>query len=150
MDRTQPVTLTNMCMIYKDGQVLVQNNVSSDYNSIAFPGGHVENNESFADSVIREVYEEAGLTIQSPQLSGIKDWIEADSSRYMVLLYKTDKFQGQLKSSHEGEVFWVMSDKLSQMKLSFGTEDMLKVFLDDNLSEFYYYLKNDKWVYDLK
>ncbi len=32
----------------------------------AFPGGHVENGESFAESVIREIYEGTGLTIQNP------------------------------------------------------------------------------------
>ncbi len=48
-----------------------------------------------------------GLTIQSPQLCGIKDWTESDGSRYMVLVffYKTDKFKGELKSSDEGKVF---------------------------------------------
>ncbi len=150
IDRKETVTLTNMCMIYKDGQVLVQNKVGSSYNGITFPGGHVEKNEAFADAVIREIYEETGLTIQYPKLCGIKDWTEADGSRYIVLLYKTDKFCGQLKASHEGEVFWAELDKLSKMKLALDMEDMLKVFLDDSLSEFYYYLKDDKWVHDLK
>ncbi len=102
MDRTEIVTLTNMCMVYQDDQVLVQNKVHRDWNGITFPGGHVEKNESFADAVIREVYEETGLTIQSPQLCGIKDWTKADGSRYMVFFYKTDKFKGELKSSDEG------------------------------------------------
>ncbi len=150
MDRTEIVTLTNMCMIYQDNQVLVQNKVNSDWNGITFPGGHVEKNESFADAVIREVYEETGLTIQSPQLCGIKNWTKADGSRYMVFFYKTDKFKGELKSSDEGEVFWVPWDKLLTSDLSLDMRDMLKVFLDDNLSEFYYYLKNGEWTYELK
>ncbi len=150
MDRTEIVTLTNMCMIYQDNQVLVQNKVNSDWNGITFPGGHVEKNESFADAVIREVYEETGLTIHSPQLCGIKNWTEADGSRYMVFFYKTDKFKGELKSSDEGEVFWVPWDKLLTSDLSLDMRDMLKVFLDDNLSEFYYYLKNGEWTYELK
>ena len=150
MDRTEIVTLTNMCMIYQDNQVLVQNKVNCDWNGITFPGGHVEKNESFADAVIREVYEETGLTIQSPQLCGIKNWTEADGSRYMVFFYKTDKFKGELKSSDEGEVFWVPWDKLLTSDLSLDMRDMLKVFLDDNLSEFYYYLKNGEWAYELK
>lgn len=150
MDRTEIVTLTNMCMIYQDNHVLVQNKVNCDWNGITFPGGHVEKNESFTDAVIREVYEETGLTIQSPQLCGIKDWTEADGSRYMVLFYKTDKFSGELRSSDEGEVFWVSLDKLSTLDLSPDMGDMLKVFLNDNLSEFYYYRKNGDWAYELK
>ena len=35
-----------------------------------------EPGESFTDAVIREVQEETGLHIRSPQLCGIKDWCE--------------------------------------------------------------------------
>ena len=71
-------------------------------------------------------------------------------SRYIVLLYKTDKFEGVLKSSEEGEVFWMELEKLSCRQLSPGFMDVLKVFLDDELSEFYYYEKDGKWSYELK
>jgi len=74
MSRTETVTLTNMCMIYDGDKVLVQQKVDDDYSGITFPGGHVEKGESFTDAVIREVFEETGLTISSPVLCGIKDW----------------------------------------------------------------------------
>ncbi len=154
MDRTERVTLTNMCMISQDNRVLVQNKVNSDWNGITFPGGHVEKNESFADAVIREVQEETGLTIQSPQLCGIKNWTQEDGSRYMILLYKTDRFKGELKSSEEGEVFWVPWDKLltadASLNMRDDMRDMLSVFLDEDLSEFYYERKNGAWTYALK
>lgn len=40
--------------------------------------------------------EETGLTIKNPKLCGVKDWIEKDGTRYLVLLYKTDQFEGEL------------------------------------------------------
>lgn len=67
MSRTETVTLTNMCMIYDGDKVLVQQKVDDDYSGITFPGGHVEKGESFTDAVIREVFEETGLTISSPR-----------------------------------------------------------------------------------
>lgn len=138
-----------MCMVYRGSKILVQDKVDEDYNGITFPGGHVEKGESFTDAVIREVYEETGLKIFYPKLCGIKDWTE-NSVRYMVLLYKTDKFEGNLKPSDEGEVFWTEKDALHNMRIAAGMNDVLKVFLDETLSEFYYYMENGKWTHALK
>lgn len=150
MPRTEVVTLTNMCMVYDGGRVLVQNKVDDIYSGVTFPGGHVEKGEAFSDSVIREVFEETGLTVSSPVLCGIKDWYEDDGSRYVVLLYKTDKFTGELKSSDEGEVFWTDFDKLVDLPLAQDMDDLLKVFRNDGLSEFHYYKENGVWKHWLR
>lgn len=151
MDRTAKVELTNMCMV-KDGKgrVLVQDRKKKDWPGITFPGGHVEPDESCTDAVIREVYEETGLRISSPQLCGIKDWINDDGSRYMVLLYQTDRFEGEIVSSQEGEVFWVSIEELSNRNLSEGFDQTLKVFLNEYLSEQYFYKEDGEWVEVLK
>ena len=57
--------------------------------------------------MIREIKEETGLTISNLEFCGIKDWVEEDGSRYMVFLYRTRKYSGELISSSEGEVFWM-------------------------------------------
>ncbi|MDO4572523.1 MAG: 8-oxo-dGTP diphosphatase [Clostridia bacterium] len=151
MDRTQKTEIVNMCMICHDGHVLVQDKIHDEWGGFTFPGGHVEWNESFADAVIREVFEETGLTIGSPQLCGIKDWINEDGSRYMVLFYKTDQFSGDLKPSAEGEVFWVdLNVLLQDDRLALDMKDMIKVFTDNTLSEFFYYKEDNKWRYQLK
>lgn len=152
MDRTQKTEIVNMCMVYKDGLVLVQDKVHDEWGGLTFPGGHVKRNEAFTDAVIREVLEETGLTITAPMLCGIKDWVNDDGSRYMVLFYKTNKFSGEIQSSQEGEVFWIQLDELLSMddRLSLDMKDMIKVFLNDDLSEFFYYHENEKWKYILK
>lgn len=151
MSRTETVTLTNMCMVTDGTRVLVQNRLDPDWSGYTFPGGHVEKGESFTDAVIREVWEETGLTIEAPRLCGIKDWPEEDGSRYMVLLYRADRFTGTLMSSGEGEVSWVELDELRSLPLADSMANMLRVFLEEDLSEQYYLQKPDgQWVEMLK
>lgn len=150
MARTETVIFTNMCMVYDQTRVLVQNRLDPKWPGIAFPGGHVEKGESFTDAVIREIYEETGLTIKSPHFCGIKDWMNSDGSRYVVLLYKTDRFEGTLTSSEEGEVFWAELCDLPKLDLAEDMESMLKVFLDDDLSEEFFYQENGEWIEVLK
>ncbi len=152
MDRTQKAEIVNMCMVYNNDLVLVQDKTDDDYKGLCFPGGHVEIGESLVDAVIREVFEETGLTIVSPRICGTKDWVNDDGSRYLTLFYKTDKFSGEIRSSEEGNVFWMSLGDLLSMgdRLSLDMLDMIKVFMDDDLSEFFYYKENEKWYYKLK
>ena len=149
MSRRIPVTLTNMCMVCDGDRVLVQDRVDPDWPGITFPGGHVESGESFSASVIREVFEETGLTITSPRLCGVKEWENSDGSRYVVLFYKADQFSGTLKSSPEGQVFWVPLSELSRLKLSLDFEKHLELFLNNDLSEAYYKKSSKGWELQL-
>ena len=152
MDRTQKTEIVNMCMVYNDDLVLVQDKTDEDYKGLCFPGGHVEIGESLVDAVIRGVFEETGLDVVSPRLCGTKDWVNDDGSRYLALFYKTDKFSGEIRSSEEGNVFWMPFCELLSMgdRLSLDMLDMIKVFMDDDLSEFFYYKENEQWYYKLK
>ncbi len=146
MAREELCVLMNMCMICDGDKVLVQDRKNPDWPGITFPGGHVERRESFADAVIREVKEETGLTISHVQLCGVKQWLEEnDDRRYVVLMYKTDCFTGELKSSEEGEVFWIERSQLQDYVLAEGFEGMLEVFEREELSEQYIWCENGVW-----
>ena len=139
MERTEKITLTNMCMIYDDdNNVVVQEKLGKTYTGLIFPGGHVEYHEPIIDSMIREIYEETGLTISDLKFCGIKDWIEDDGSRYMVFLYKTNKYTGELMSSREGNVFWMSLEELKKKPLLWHLEMMLEIFCGNEYSELYY------------
>ncbi len=138
---------TNMCMIYDGkGNILVEERCKNDWHGIAFPGGHVEEREAFTDSVVREIKEETGLDIFSPKLCGVKQFYTDVGERYVVFLYKTDKFSGNIRSSDEGSVFWVKRDELKNYPLAPDFEALVSVFEDEELSEFFCYEENGKYA----
>lgn len=150
MSRAEQAIFTNLCMVYDHGgNILVQDRRAQDWPGLCFPGGHVEPGESFVESVIRETYEETGLTIENPILCGTKQFQTDAGERYVVLFYKTNRYSGELKSSEEGEVFWIPRDTLSDYRLSVDFEDMVHIMESDDLSEFYYYTENGNWKHKL-
>lgn len=148
MLRTTPTVLTNLCLVEDptNGKVVLQYRSPERYkkwSGYAFPGGHIEEGESLAESVIREVYEETGLTIVDPKLVAVKDWPLDDGGRYIVFCYKAIRFSGQLRSSEEGEVSWVEKDQLEKLDLSYDMLPLLEVMEDPDLSEFFYRKRTD-------
>ena len=84
MAKTEKCILTNICLIYKNDEILVVDRKKKDWPGLTFPGGHVERNENFNDSVIREVKEETGLTIKNPVLCGIEEFKTDKEDRYLM------------------------------------------------------------------
>lgn len=137
---------TNLCLICDDaGNILMQNRKDPSWPGICFPGGHVEPGESFVESVIREVYEETGLTIEDPILCGTKQFQTKDGARYVVFFYKATRYHGTLRSSQEGEMLWIPRKALQQYPLVPDLMSMLQVMESDDLSEFYYYIEDGDW-----
>ena len=96
MSRTEKVILTNMCLIEdSQGQIVMQIRDPERYawSGAALPGGHIEAGESLHEAVVREVFEETGLTISHPRLVGMKHWHTKEGIRYLVFLYRTVTLQ---------------------------------------------------------
>ncbi len=149
MARSEQAIFVNMCMVTDGDHVLVIDRKKPDWPGVTFPGGHVEKQEAFVDAVIREVYEETGLIIENPALCGTKQFQEDSDTRYVVLFYKANRFTGELKSSDEGEVFWINRNDLTNYPLALDMEAMVQVMESDCLSEFYYYKEKGSWKYKL-
>lgn len=145
MKRTKEIELTNMCFVYDENRILVQEKKGTNHEGgLVFPGGHVEDNESLMDSMIREIKEETGLTIINPQPCGFKDWIQEDGTRYLVILYKTNRFKGELKSSDEGKVFWLDRADVDSANLIWNMRELMEIFETDTYSEFFFKVEDGK------
>lgn len=135
----ETATFTNMIMIQdQQGNVVVEHRRKPGWQGLVFPGGHVEPQELFADSAIREAWEETGLTIAHPTLAGVQQFTHVDGYRYVVFLYKATSFSGELKSSEEGEVCWMPLTELLNRKadMCHNFDKILRVYLEDAISEY--------------
>ena len=137
MSRTERAELTVLCMIYDGARILLQDRVKDDWKGYTFPGGHVEPGESFVDCAIREIKEETGLDIEHPVLCGMKQF-PIEGGRYIVFLFKTDRFRGDLISSEEGKMVWVERARLGELSLTADFAELLRVFDESELTEFQY------------
>ena len=148
-NRNEKVCFMNMCMVQDDkGNVLALDKVNDSYTGTTFPGGHVEQNEIFQKSIIREVWEETGLTIESPKLCGLYHWHE-DGVHSVIMLYKAEKFIGELKSSEEGQVYWIPLEELKTRELATGMKYVLQILGADQVNECYMHLESEGYVGDL-
>ena len=146
MAKAENVVLTNMCMVYDGEKILVLDRLNPNWPGITFPGGHIELKESFVESTIREVYEETGLKVSNLQICGMKQWTQKDNSyRNIVIFYKTNTFEGELKLSYEGRVFWINRSEIGNYVVADGFMEMLEVFENDNISENYHWLEDGIW-----
>lgn len=134
------IEITNMVMVQnpETKDVLVQKRVKY-WCGITFPGGHVENGESFYDSAVREVKEETGLTVKNLAYCGCMHWHNTENDdKYIVLFYKTDEYYGELlKTTEEGDVFFTSLESLNSMQLSPNFDRYLTMFLNNEHSEIF-------------
>lgn len=130
--------ITSMVMIQdkSTGKVLVQNRVQ-DFKGYSFPGGHVNDGESFYDCAVREVKEETGLDIENLKYCGVVHWSNNKSyDRYLIFLYRTNDYKGDLISeSDEGKNLWMDIETLKQNNGEIHINKYLPLFLDDKYSE---------------
>lgn len=144
MRRTENTELMVLCLIHKDDKYLLQDRVKKDWKGYTLPGGHIEKGESIVEAVVREMKEETGLTIHNPKLCGVKQFPTEDG-RYIVFLFRTDEFSGNIISSEEGTMHWINKEDLSTVNTVKDFNELLQVMLDDKLNEFQYVVENNKW-----
>lgn len=142
MHQPEPAMFLNMIMIENGDKVLVENRVKQDWPGITFPGGHVEAQESFVDSAIREAYEETGLQVANLKLAGLCQYADVTEDqqhfRRVIYFYRTADFTGEIKSGREGEIFWLPKAELRQQQLAGSLADFLRIFNEPELSEVLY------------
>ena len=130
--------IMNMVMIQdkQTNKVLAKDRIKN-WKGLSFPGGHIEADESFIDSAIREVKEETGLDVRNLKSCGMIHWLNTKTyERHLVFLYKTADYSGELMTEcDEGRNFWATIDEIKKTPSENQTLDYLPMFLEDKYSE---------------
>lgn len=96
-----------------------------------FPGGHIDNNETSKDAIIRELKEETGISINDPIFFETYKYTNNDASDvYFVEL--SDKPSVKISKEHS-QFKWVDINYIDKYKEKFAGESylILKKFLDN-------------------
>lgn len=152
MSRVEKAIVTALCMIYDGSKLLLQNRVKEDWKGITFPGGHIERGESFVEGIKREILEETGLTIYNPRICGIKQFQTEEDERYIVVLFKTNQFEGEVVSSEEGEMLWIEREELQKHAIVDDFMELLSVFDEEGINEIMYerHWADHEWAWTMK
>lgn len=123
--------LSTLCYIKHNRKTLMIHRVKKEndmhkgkWNGL---GGKLEQGETPEECVIREVKEEAGLTITKPILKGFLTFPKfAHSDDWYVFVFVAKKFTGTLIDSEEGDLAWIDDMKLPQLNLWEGDKIFLR------------------------
>ena len=112
---------TTLCYIEKDGcyLMLLRNKREDDENKGKWigVGGHFEEGESPQECLIREVYEETGLTLLDHTFRGIITFVSDKYGTEYMHLFTSDSFTGDLCECDEGELRWIRKTDIDSLEL---------------------------------
>lgn len=123
--------LTTLCYIEQDESYLMLHRVSKD-NDVNKDkwigvGGHFEDNESPEECLLREVYEETGLTLTSFFFRGLITFVSDEWPTEYMCLFTADGFMGELKDCDEGRLEWVPKNNISHLNIWEGDKWFLRL-----------------------
>ena len=112
---------TTLVYIEKDEAylMLLRNKKKNDLNEGKWigVGGKFEENETPEECMLREVYEETGLTLTDYQYRAVITFLSDQwEGEYMHLFTATD-FTGDLKECDEGELRWIPKSQIMDLNL---------------------------------
>jgi 8-oxo-dGTP diphosphatase len=109
-------------------------------------GGKLELGESPEDCVIREIKEEAGLTIKNLKMHGFITFPNFDEvDDWYVFIFTAEDFEGNLIDSPEGNLKWISNDELTSLNLWDGDRIFLEWLFQNRFFSAKFIYENGKY-----
>ena len=129
--------LTTLCYIENDhGEYLMLHRTKkqNDLNAGKWigVGGKFEADETPEECLLREVYEETGLTLTRYRFRGIVTFLSNEWEGEYMHLFTADKYEGTLCDCNEGELAWVPKNDVLKLNLWEGDHIFLRELLKND------------------
>ena len=126
---------TTLCYITQGDKVLMLHRVKkkNDLNQDKWIGigGKFEKDETPDECLLREAYEETGLTLTSWKCRGVVTFLSDRWEGEYMYLFTADGFTGELKTCDEGDLQWVSREFLDQLPKWEGDQIFLDLLWQD-------------------
>ncbi len=101
--------ISSLCYLESNGKLLMLQRRKEPFQGFwTAPGGKLEPLEEPRQTIIREIWEETGLTLKSPTLKMItSETGEGLDYNWLVFIFLAHDFSGSLKESDEGALQWI-------------------------------------------
>jgi len=134
------ITIGNVCFIIDKpaGKMLLLKRSREPMSNMSTGvGGKTHFNEGIYESCIREVKEETGLDARNLMLRGvIKTLLSGKDSSWILFVYFTDDFSGELCACPEGELKWVdLTNVMNENLIGFLREILPAIMQSDRVIE---------------
>ena len=131
------MTLPTLCYIENDhGEYLMLHRTKkqNDLNAGKWigVGGKFEADETPEECLLREVYEETGLTLTRYRFRGIVTFLSNEWEGEYMHLFTADKYEGTLCDCNEGELAWVPKNDVLKLNLWEGDHIFLLELLKND------------------
>ena len=126
---------TTLCYLEKDGAYLMLHRIKKkndvNHDKWVGVGGKFEPGEDALACALREVREETGLTMRTPQYRGIVDFYCAPWPAERMHLYTCTDFYGEMTDCDEGCLEWVDKAAVQDLPIWQGDKIFFKLLAEN-------------------
>ncbi len=133
------ITVGTVCFIFdrENSKVLLLKRAFEPMQGmVTGVGGKTHFNEDIKASCVREVKEETGLDVINLKLHGVvKTLLKGYDSSWILSVYSTDSYSGDIIECPEGELMWVDTEDIYDHNLIGFIRDIMPAIIENGFVE---------------